>query len=118
MRFFRFDRAAGTPYKALRSKNTMLNRVAEIKGEAQVDVLHMGPRADIEPHKAGVPQLLMVVQGAGYVQAGTTRRAINAGQAVFWDEGEEYEIGSDYGLIALVIESKALDPEDLLVPLG
>jgi hypothetical protein len=45
-----------------------------------------------------------VVSGADDVE-----EPIVAGEAVFWQEGEEHETVSTYGLTALIIEGESLD---------
>ena len=115
MKFFRFDRATGSDMSQFSTKNVLLSRIAKINGEVEIGVLHLGPRGEIGYHQAAVPQLFMVVQGACYVKDhGNVRRALTVGQAVFWDKGEWHEAASDYGLVAIVIESEQLDPAQLM----
>src|SRR5690242_8608424 len=111
MKFFRFDRAAGADISEYSTKNVILTRIAKISDEVEVGVMHFGPRGGVAHHQVAVPQLFMLVQGGCFVRVeGANRRAIAAGQAVFWGAGEWQEIGSDYGALALVVESAALDP--------
>jgi quercetin dioxygenase-like cupin family protein len=60
-------------------------------------------------HPASVPQLLAVVEGSGWVSgAGGEGQAIGAGEAVWWDTGEEHETWTDAGLTAIVIEGEGV----------
>jgi quercetin dioxygenase-like cupin family protein len=62
-------------------------------------------------HPATVEQLLVVIDGSGWVSgADGERRPITAGEAAFWEAGEEHETTSDEGLTAIVIESSGLRP--------
>ena len=56
--------------------------------------------------------LLAVVDGRGWVSgADGEPHAVAAGQAAFWEAGEEHETWTDEGLTAMVIESEeALRP--------
>jgi quercetin dioxygenase-like cupin family protein len=56
-------------------------------------------------HPATYPHLFAVVEGTGWVSgADGEPHAIGAGEAVFWDAGEEHEIWTDDGLTMIVIE--------------
>ena len=58
-------------------------------------------------HPATFPQLLAVVAGSGWVSgADGEPRAITAGEAAFWEAGEDHETWTDDGLTAIVIESE------------
>jgi hypothetical protein len=46
------------------------------------------------------------------------RRPIAAGQAAFWQEGEEHESGTESGLTAMVVEGDGLDPAQYMPELG
>lgn len=62
-------------------------------------------------HQATLPQLLLVVQGEGWVRTGDGGRvAVKAGDAVFWSAGEWHETGTETGLVALPVESEGLEP--------
>jgi hypothetical protein len=55
-------------------------------------------------------QLLLVIEGGGWVSGadGVWRRIV-AGTGAYWEEGEEHETKTETGLVALVLESDALD---------
>jgi len=61
-------------------------------------------------HQAVTNQLFIVVSGDGWIQVqGSSRVNVTAGQGAFWQAGEWHESGTDSGLMALVVESDALD---------
>ena len=65
----------------------------------------------IARHPATVPQILAVLEGAGHVSGADGEFApIAAGEAVFWEAGEDHETVSDGGLTALVLEGEGLEP--------
>jgi mannose-6-phosphate isomerase-like protein (cupin superfamily) len=65
----------------------------------------------IARHPATVPQILAVIDGRGVVTgADGVSEEIEAGQAVFWGEGEEHETHTDTGLTALVLEGRGVAP--------
>lgn len=77
----------------------------------QAACFRIEPGGLIGRHPASVEQLLVVVDGSGWVSgADGERRPIAAGKAVFWEAGEEHETASDDGLTAVVIEGPGLRP--------
>lgn len=81
---------------------------------AAVTWMRYGPGAVLGRHDATLPQLLIVVEGSGWV-AGADRATvpISAGEAASWDAGESHESGSDAGMTAVIVESPDLDPDTL-----
>lgn len=68
-------------------------------------------------HLAATPQLLAVVEGEGWIRGEEGPKIpISAGGAVFWSEGEMHETGTDTGLVAIVVETKALVDGESLGP--
>ncbi len=64
----------------------------------------------IRRHPASFPQILAVLDGSGEVSgADGVDEQIEAGEAVFWHEGEEHETRSAAGLTALIVEGAELD---------
>ena len=85
-------------------------RVRRLSAEAHTVVIEIAPGGVVARHPAVVTQLFVVVHGSGWVSGATAEReAIQAGEAVLWDQGEEHESGSDEGMTALVVEAKSLD---------
>jgi quercetin dioxygenase-like cupin family protein len=76
----------------------------------QAAIFRVEPGGRLRRHPATYPQILAVLEGSGEV-SGTdgVDEAIEAGEAVFWHEGEEHEMKSDVGLTALIIEGESLD---------
>jgi len=68
--------------------------------------IRLGAGGSVGFHQATAPQLFAVVDGSGWIASGQARdrEPISAGVAVVWDEGEWHEVGTDDGLVAIVVE--------------
>jgi quercetin dioxygenase-like cupin family protein len=77
----------------------------------QAAVFRIAPGGRIARHQAGPdPQILAVLEGSGEVSgASGVDEPIAAGEAVFWQGGEEHEAKTTGGLTALIIEGRELD---------
>ena len=76
---------------------------------ARVTVVRLEPGGVIGRHDAPVPQLLVVVSGAGQVSGHHGGAStISAGSAVIWEAGESHETRSADGLVAVVVEAPDL----------
>jgi quercetin dioxygenase-like cupin family protein len=111
MKFFRFDAEVGREINQYGSVNFILSAVAHITAEARISCIHLGKKGAVGYHRAASPQLFLIVQGQGWVRNDTSGRIdVKPGQAVFWENGEWHESGTDTGLMAIMIESEILNP--------
>ena len=111
MQIFRFDREAARPIPAFGSTKAFIARGVRSPGSTQIGCFYLEPGGVIGYHQATCPQLLLVVQGEGWVRAGESGRvAVKTGDAVFWEAGEWHETGTDTGLMALPVEAEGLNP--------
>jgi mannose-6-phosphate isomerase-like protein (cupin superfamily) len=81
-----------------------------------VGCMRLGAGGLVGQHRAVTHQLFAVVEGEGWVRgASSDRVAIRAGQAVFWESGEDHEAGTDTGMVAIVVEGNMLaaGPENI-----
>ena len=77
----------------------------------QAAVFRLAAGGRIVRHPATVPQILAVLEGCGEVcGADGVVEPIGAGDAVFWQSGEEHETTSAAGLTALILEGVGLEP--------
>ena len=77
----------------------------------QAAVFRLAPGGRIVRHPATVPQILAVLEGSGEVSgADSVLEPISAGEAVFWQQGEEQAARSATGLTALILEGDGLEP--------
>ena len=76
----------------------------------QAAIFRFEPGGRLRRHPATFPQILAVLEGSGEVSgADGAEQPIEAGEAVFWNKGEEHETKSALGLTALVVEGESLD---------
>jgi quercetin dioxygenase-like cupin family protein len=76
----------------------------------QAAIFRVAPGGRLHRHPATFPQILAVLEGSGEVSgAGVVDEAFEAGEAVFWHQGEDHEMKSAVGLTALIIEGESLD---------
>jgi quercetin dioxygenase-like cupin family protein len=110
----RFDaEAAFTPQEELLEGATIAPLTSPLAGAAPVQaaVFRLAPGGRIVRHPATYPQILAVLEGSGRVSGADGQlEAIEAGEGVFWSEGEEHETESDEGMTALVLEAPGLEP--------
>ncbi len=115
MKIFRFDPEVGKNIDRYKSSGFIISRVAHLSGEAFINCAYLSPQGSIGYHQATVPQLFLVVQGEGWVRGeAPDRTSIQAGQAVFWDEGEWHGSGTETGMTAIIIEGTNFDPAELM----
>jgi quercetin dioxygenase-like cupin family protein len=85
--------------------------LADGDGEAHVHWLRFEAGGEIPRHEAGFGQLFYVVAGRGWVEGGDGRRVdVSAGDAVFFDRGEQHAKGSAHGMTALMLQVRELSP--------
>jgi len=111
---FSFDAdVAFTPGDELLERVTIAPLSAPISGRSpfQAAVFRFAPGGRIARHPGGSgTQILAVLTGSGEVSgASGVEEPIAAGEAVFWQAGEEHELKSAEGLTALIIEGDGLE---------
>ena len=115
MERFSFDAdVAFTPRDELLEGVTIapLSAPSSDRSPFQAAVFRFAPGGRIARHRpAGSgSQILAVLDGSGHVSgAGGVEEPIAAGDAVFWQAGEEHELTSAAGLTALIIEGDGLE---------
>lgn len=114
MERFRFGPDAGfAPREQLLDGVTVAPLTRSISQGApfQAAVFRVAPGGRIARHPATYPQILAVLDGSGQVSgAGGVDEPIGAGEAVYWESGEEHATKTAAGLTALIIEGDGLDP--------
>lgn len=103
-RTFSFDAEAGRHVTAFGSDFVMSPLVRS--SELHVGCMRLQAGGSVGYHQATTPQLFAVVDGAGWIRSDETeqREPISAGRAVIWESGEWHEVGTDEGLVAIVVE--------------
>lgn len=110
VRFYRFGQETGKRITHFNS-NFIMSRIVETVGAAHIAYMHLEPNGVIGLHQATSPQLLLVVNGEGWVRYDSEPPVqVAVGDAVLWGAGEWHETRTDLGLTAIVIESDELNP--------
>jgi hypothetical protein len=75
-----------------------------------IQYAYLEPNGLIGYHAATVPQLFLVVQGEGWGRGQAPERTrVQAGQRVYWEDGEGHEAGTGTGMTAIIIEAARFD---------
>ena len=115
MERFSFDAdVAFTPSDELLERVTIAPLSAPLSERSpfQAAVFRFAPGGRIARHvpAGSQSQILAVLEGSGAVSgASGVEEPIAAGEAVFWQAGEEHELTSAEGLTALIIEGDGLE---------
>ena len=111
MKIYRMDWADGRVITAFGSKAAMIAPILRNTAGCHVAFIKLDVGGHVGLHPAVDEQLFFVLEGEGWVEGGDGKRVvIKAGEAAYWQDGENHQSGSDHGLTALVIEG-----EDLVV---
>lgn len=87
----------------------IMSQVTKTIGEAHIGIVYLRPGQIIGFHHAIVPQILLVIEGEGWVSGGDQiKQKLIKGQAVKWEKGEGHETSSESGMVAIIIEAEEL----------
>ena len=116
MEFYKFSKETGKRISKFNS-NFFMARVIQTDKASNIGYMHLEANGIVGYHQAVVPQLLLVINGEGYVRNDEVQNIkVQPGDAVFWEKDEWHETKTDKGLTAIVIESSELNPS-LFMPL-
>ncbi|MFD5263379.1 cupin [Bacillus wiedmannii] len=116
MKIFDFSEKVGKKISAFQS-NFIMSKILNYKGNVHIGAMHLRENGIIGYHEAVVSQLLLIVDGEGYVCGADKEKVkVEAGQAVFWEKDESHETSTEKGLMAIVIESEELE-RAILMPI-
>lgn len=117
MQIYSFDASVGRAIDRFDSVHFVLTNIARNLSGAHIRCAYLAPGGRIGYHPTTLPQLFLVVQGAGWARGQTEARfPLAVGRAAFWVKDEWHESGTDSGLTAILIESESLNPAELLSP--
>ncbi|MGG4268540.1 cupin [Peribacillus simplex] len=84
--------------------NFVMSRITQTEKVAHIGCMHLDENGLIGYHQAVVPQLLLIVNGEGWVRDETDEYIkVHSGEVVFWDKGEWHETKTDRGLLSFNI---------------
>jgi quercetin dioxygenase-like cupin family protein len=109
MRVIEFARNNAQPIELFGSSSAASVHLVDGRGEAHVYCVYFEPGGSIGEHPTGFGQLLVVMDGSGWVAgADGSRVALSAGQAVIFEKGERHSKGSEVGMTALMVQLSTL----------
>jgi quercetin dioxygenase-like cupin family protein len=118
---YRFDAGTARSIDQFNSHDVGITPILRMKEKGDflhIGCIHLQPDSVLGFHPAGCPQLFLVVSGSGWVRNDISGKVpVFKGQAVYWEEGEGHESGSETGMIAIVIEAPEMHPEQWMVPI-
>jgi len=115
---YRFDAEVGRNVDRFESSGFTIAGILQVRRGAVLNCAFLSAGGTIGRHQAASPQLMLVVNGEGWVKADDTDRIpIRAGQAAFWKQDEWHESGSEAGMTAIILEGPKLDPAAFMPPL-
>ena len=115
MKIFRFGFDVSQPMEKYQSKSIRYSRIIQAVEPANIGCLHIDPDGTVGYHQATTPQLLLVVQGNGWVRGeNSNRTSVFYGDAIYWETGEGHESGSELGMTAIIVQSEMLNINSLI----
>jgi quercetin dioxygenase-like cupin family protein len=114
--FYKCSKDSGKEISKFNS-DFVMSRIIQTEKATHIGCMYLEENGVIGFHQAVVPQLLLIMDGEGYVRGDKEKYVkVQAGNAVFWEKDEWHETKTDKGLTAIVIESEILNPS-LFMPL-
>ncbi len=108
MKIIRLDEIKGKKITQYDS-NVIMRKVLMTKEPSHVGIVQLEEGGIIGYHDATVPQLLLIIEGGGWVRTSLEGKVkVTAGDVVFWEKGEGHETSTTRGLKAIVVESEGL----------
>ncbi|AFU12724.1 hypothetical protein bcere0017_18860 [Bacillus cereus Rock1-3] len=94
-----------------------MSKIVNHQGNVHIGAMHLQENGIIGYHEAVVSQLLLIMDGEGYVCGADKEKVkIRAGQAVFWEKGEFHETSTEHGLLAIIMEAENLE-QSIVMPI-
>lgn len=113
MKIFRFDKEVGKPVQGFENDTYTLSRILVDESPETLHLVcaHFDSGDSTVRQQVMTNQLFLVVQGEGWVSRDNLEKvSISAGQAPFWTTGEWHEVGTDTGMVAIILEGPSLNP--------
>lgn len=118
MKKFCFDSDVGKEIEQFGSVKAIISEILHLEEEAEISSVYIRPNGKIGRHQAVTPQLFLLVQGEGWVRGAAGKKlSVREGQAIFWEQDEWHESGTETGMTAVIIEAVKIDPAELMPPL-
>ncbi|MGE7884101.1 cupin [Bacillus sp. NPDC094077] len=116
MQIFDFSEKVGKHISVFQS-NFIMSKILKFQENIHIGAMHLQANGIIGYHEAVISQLLLIVDGEGYVCGADKEKVkVEAGQAVFWEKGEFHETSTENGLMAIVMEAENFE-QAILMPM-
>lgn len=110
MKFYQLSKENGKNITKFKS-SFIMSRIIETEASASIGCMYLEENGVIGYHQAVVPQLLLIIEGEGFVRNEQAQYyQVQPGDAVFWEKDVWHETKTDTGLTGIVIESEQLNP--------
>ncbi|MGE7997551.1 cupin domain-containing protein [Lysinibacillus sp. NPDC093190] len=110
MKFYQLSKENGKNITQFKS-NFIMSLIINTEVPASIGCMYLEENGVIGYHQAVVPQLLLILEGKGYVRNEQEHYyQVQPGDAVFWEKDKRHETKTDKGLTGIVIESEQLNP--------
>jgi quercetin dioxygenase-like cupin family protein len=110
MEIYNFGKEQGKSISQYNSEFIMTRIMMAEKG-VHIGCMYLDENGIIGRHEATTPQLLIVVDGVGFVSGEDGDKVeVAAGDAVFWKSREMHDTTTIDGLTAIVIEGEDVQP--------
>ena len=109
---YRFDKAAAEAITNYSSRHASAVHLASGEGQSHAYVVHFEPGGEIGAHETGFGQLFVVIEGSGWVRAGSEVHQVGVGDVVRLERGEIHAKGSETGMSAVMVQMFDLAPTD------
>ncbi|MGN7454727.1 cupin domain-containing protein [Paenibacillus pasadenensis] len=97
------------PIDAFSSQGVMFSGITRHDGRIQLSSVRIEANGIVGRHVAEASQLFLLIDGEGWVSGADGKRiSVKAGQAAYWEAGEEHESGSRTGMTVIVVEGGQL----------
>ena len=115
MKLYSFDPKVHQETDQFGSMKAIIAKVLALEPEAGVNVVYIRPTERIGFYEEVTPQLFLLAEGQGWIRNEFDEIfPIQEGQAVFWEQNEWHESGSETGMTAVIIEGISFDPAELM----
>ncbi|HLR51669.1 MAG TPA: AraC family ligand binding domain-containing protein [Candidatus Avamphibacillus sp.] len=114
MELYKFGKEEGVQVSKFNS-DFVMSRIIQTDKPTNIGCMHLDENGIVGYHQAIVSQLLLILNGEGYVRGKEEEYyKVQPGDAVFWGKDEWHETKSDKGLTAIVIEGVELNPSEFM----
>src|SRR5699024_5159355 len=114
MELYKFGKEEGVQVSKFNS-DFVMSRIIQTDKPTNIGCMHLDENGIVGYHQAIVSQLLLILNGEGYVRGKEEEYyKVQPGDAVFWEKDEWHETKSDKGLTAIVIEGVELNPAEFM----